>query len=97
MGLFEHTLEGDEGVSHIDVWEKSVPSRGNNRGKGEESSVAGAGSEKSRIVEEVRAVTGTSNSICFRTVPLPVSGLGRQASHSTSFSFQLHRSASQSV
>lgn len=57
--LFEHTLEENEGVSPLDVWERKVLSNRNNRGKTEESSVAGAGAEKSRIAEVVSVLTRT--------------------------------------
>lgn len=57
--FFEHTLEGNEGVSPLDVWERSVLDNGNNRGKTAEPSVAGAGAEESRIAEVVSVLTRT--------------------------------------
>lgn len=61
-----------------------------------QASAAGAGCEKSRKVE-VKAVPGTSNQYLLQNSSLPVSGLVGRANHSTSFSFQLHRSTRQSV
>ena len=47
---FAQRLERGEGVSHVDIWRKSVPGRGNNESKGPKVGICLVSSRNSKII-----------------------------------------------